>query len=1145
MNCPLCDNAGSGNTPSANRSDELQIVCPVCGVHSAVPPKVAERASDFVGRHATLKRIDEWLTDPGSDPVLILKGGPGSGKSALMAWLCGAGPAPLEPEFMAIRERIRSAIDAAHFCVATNSGTHFSLDPARFATRLSEQLSIRLPGYGAQLLLESDQKTVINVKQTSQSGSMIGVVVKQLQSRNAASVFSAILEPLLSINLERDQIVFLIDALDEAELWPDVPSIGELIAGAVETSQSYGAPNIRFLVTTRPRDNVLNRYPGQPQWDLTEDAVDDECDLREYVLSRLNAAGRTDSNLSDKFVESSEGNFLYAKTALDFWIPRLDEIQPGVELDLPPQLDGIYTSFLQREFGSNKKGREHWKQESKYLLGTLGVAQESLDAEQLQFVLDFDEMDRIQDTLTLCAPYLDGDRPNGPFDLYHQSFREFLFDSEHNSDFLLSQADANARTAHRYLDSFGHDWGSCVDNYGLQHTPIHLAEAARHSSRYKRPQFISRLIELVADSSYREERLARVGDTAALQKDLLRTVEEACLNEARDAFDWIAAAVKEFDAFRAGQTDPSRVFQLAESGNLAAAEEHLDLFNAETCWQRVSLLIAAWLGADSSPDSARQLLAKLEQSPIYIDPLSQLAQRIGDALATAPQTVYTGASLPSPDFNLIESILMRARGGSAVQGEELLDSSIHEQNVELLAHLEGQREAMASELISQIGGTLAPRPGAQTSDYLGGIDGPYLVGFAIEYPEEGKSALEEYIDLLAANGYVFYRNRSLWALLYFIVQHPEQAFVKAFSRRICEAALAGSHIGFEEYMEIAQTALQQERGQAPARFDERLAAGLAEAEKFNEPLRGKGDIWGQNKRRLGALAESLFLVFGDAPKAGNLVAEALELQFGFAGYEAPACLALAESSYIVNRDASDLIHAALQRSKQAAHCVQDPLFCARTSSRCNAMEIYWRKQLDAAMSASDLSKTIERFVQNPLAAEFSAIHIVGEDYPERQPPPFHLEIPDWARQARSLEELGRVYEVNLTAMLNANREPSWASDHQLPMGSEVRIPDPEMVQLMATWLSVLALVTPGLNNNERVRLVQSMIPVVVENPVAVDTVLARLLLLVRPENLEIFAPKPPTHMDRAVYNTVLPQVDEKDKPNVHNGGRSFMRPDIN
>ncbi|WNM59729.1 zinc ribbon domain-containing protein [Candidatus Nitrospira allomarina] len=1095
--------------------------CPQCGILVKVLPKAAERASNFVGRYSTLRRIDSWISgNPVAEPALVLTGGAGSGKSALMAWLCGAGPASSDQEIDAVRKRVHKSLDAVHFCIATTSGTSPSLDPARFATKLSEQLSFRIPDYGAWLLANADRQTEINVKQIAESvsGTMIGVLVEHLSGKDPSSIFSAILEPLASIPLPQGQVVILIDALDEAELWPASPTIGELLAGALDGGAEGVAGRVRFVVSTRPVDLVTDRFPREAQWDLIDDAADDSSDVLTYVRARFKrSAPHADPAFAQKFTEASQENFLYAKTALDYWLPRLNQLDPKKELDLLPKLNGIYSSFLQREYGS-KEGKKLWKDESKPLLGTLGVAQEKLSDVQLQFILNIDEMGRLQDALQQCDPYLEGDRPNGPFDLYHQSFREFLFDQKHNHKFPLSEADDNARTAVRYLDRYRGDWDKCFDDYGLRHTPTHLAEAARHSRQPKRDDFIQRLISLVGDSEFQKAHEKRLGDAAALQRDLERTLEEACHNDSPVALRLVFDATRELQAFRHQQMDPKQVFEAAEAGDLDRAEKLLEIFFAEPHWHRASLLVAVWLAAAGARrDAAQSFFARLEDDPLDIRPLPTLSERVSDALSDTPPERRLTDLIPQDHPELIQQILQRMRGLNA--DEEVLASELDPNSFadvqEQLDQLDQRQQALVSQLGEGVDPTVKDREG---TSYLGGIDGPHLVAYSLADSAKGDDSLSEYVQLLAANGYVFYRNRSLWGLFCSILRHPKQNWVKQFSRLVCEAALAGSRVRFAEGVPIAQRVIEKAKGKPKLRpmFDELLVLAKSRASELEkqpgrgltEPSRGRGDTWGHYKRLLGILAEALSVVIGDTEIASNLVDLALDRPSGFAGYESPACLALAESALIAGPGAEDRIHKALQRASESAHCVQDPPFCARTTSRYNALAHEWRDQISMPVQATELAKRIDCFLKNPYAAEFGAVHIVGEAYLGRANPPVHLEIPSWAQKAATLRDLARFYERTLADFVRLNREDIRRADEILPIGTEVRVPDPEMSYLLASYLSALVIVTPGLDTAKRTRLIQSLVPMTVSSPTAIDTVLARLLLVARPDDPELFARLP-------------------------------------
>lgn len=404
-----------------------------------VPGPVADRAQGFVGRRSTLEKVAAWLkAPPEGNRFLVVTGEPGSGKSAFMGWLAGAGPDPADPHNAALRRMVNEALDAVHFCVAASGGASASQNPYEFGRHLAMQFAAADPGYARDLARALGVEVHGDARAQVNYGKVIGVQIGTVNIADPVSLYLMTCTPLRSI-CEADpsrQFVILVDALDEAELATATTTIGQLIADSLEFP-----PGIRFLVSSRDVHVVIKRFPPDACWDIVKDASADRPDLAKYVLDRCSSASTPpDDLLIAQVIDASDGNFLYAKTVLDFWLPRLGQMSWPIRLALPPKLDGIYAEFLQREYGDSPK----WRQMSRPLLATLGVAQEPLDRVQLRFILEA-EADALQDALQLCQPYLDGQRPAGPFELYHRSFRDFLFDAERNTGYPVNVHDAHAR----------------------------------------------------------------------------------------------------------------------------------------------------------------------------------------------------------------------------------------------------------------------------------------------------------------------------------------------------------------------------------------------------------------------------------------------------------------------------------------------------------------------------------------------------------------------------------------------------------------------------------------------------------------------------------------------------------------------------
>lgn len=273
------------------------------------------------------------------------------------------------------------------------------------------------------------------------------------------------------------------------------------------------------------------------------------------------------------------------------------------------------------------------------------------------------------------------------------------------------------------------------------------------------------------------------------------------------------------------------------------------------------------------------------------------------------------------------------------------------------------------------------------------------------------------------------------------------------------------------------------------------------------PLLDGHDSWGAHKRRLAAVAEAFTLVFDDPSRAVALIDLGLEIRYGFAGFEAPACLRLAEAARIADPDDHARVERALERALAAAHCVQDPPFCAQITSRCNALARRWRGLVTAAPgSPLEVEAVVARFRRDPSAAEFGAIHVVGEQYPPRQLPPVHLLFPDWAADAHTLHALARLYERPVGDLLRLN--PGLDADTELGNGQEIAIPDPGFAPLVASCFTTEAAVAPGLPRTQRAALIKSLIPLALTDTLCLDTILARYLLVAQAHDQDLLAMLP-------------------------------------
>ena len=199
---------------------------------------------------------------------------------------------------------------------------------------------------------------------------------------------------------------------------------------------------------------------------------------------------------------------------------------------------------------------------------------------------------------------------------------------------------------------------------------------------------------------------------------------------------------------------------------------------------------------------------------------------------------------------------------------------------------------------------------------------------------QGEELLTAYIDLQATNPYDVYRERSLWAVLGAVacLPHPEQALHHLI--RLAEGAFAPSPVRFAEALPVSLLARRVLAGGSSADLLNAGEWAVQEADELSAVR--TSDRWSHHRRRLAAHAEAAALL-GDRAAAESLLDRAIGLPIGFAGYQAPANVTLAEANIIARPDQPDAVGAALRAALVAAHNVQDPSFCARTTAGVDAV----------------------------------------------------------------------------------------------------------------------------------------------------------------------------------------------------------------
>jgi hypothetical protein len=1036
-----------------------------------LPQHVHENIQHFIGRAWLLPSLLDWLkTD---ERLFLLTAKPGTGKSMITAWLAGAGPLPALPEEQARLRQVRGLVRAAHFFQAASGNTA----PKAFAQNIAEQLTNTVPEFGDALVDALSGRAKIyhieqNVEQAQAGAQVIGILTKSLtldmgELGDELSFDRVLRDPLKALYKRgyRSPLLLVVDALDEAITYTGAISIPQLLTKLVDLPSQ-----VRVLATTRPDPPVLYLFPTLTPVDLIQAAPANTDDVRSYVRARLGlpeAAER--EGLADRLAKAADGNFLYAHLVLEDLLPHLAEVDDLDALPLPADLSELYQSFLNRRIGPN---RALWRDQVRPLLGLVAVGQGAgLNRGQLDRITRQDT----EGTLETWKQYLDGALPDGPFRPFHKSFADFLLDDARNQAYHVD----GPRTHERLVDYYwpaangAKPWAGW-DAYARHYLPTHLADAAQGRPTNEGHPLVERLVRLMTNDEFQAEYRLHVKDLAALQADLDRTLRAAAADLDPTALRLIPKAAFALIDFRRRELRPEPLFAAASEGEVDSAAGRLDLFEADERWRQAARLALAWLGATVNATKARQVLDRLP--PELDETLARLALH-AEAAVGGPAVGSVPLRQPVPDYDLAEALVKRVEG----QGV----------NVELLIHY-GHTDA------------LQDTEGLTKTGYLAEEDGPVLVSFAAANPTAGDGYFDRYLTTLQGYSYAEYRNQSLWFLLAEAVKHPNPDWVKAMTARMAAMALSPAGADFQEGMWITVLALQAAAGQPGPRHavDDYARATYSMADDFGpSPHNSRySDTYGSLKRRLVAFAQCFARLLNQPNDARRFMDKALAIaEFGFAGFQMPACLTVAESYQVSVAGAAQPAEQALAFARTAAHNVQDPTFCARSTARYNAMRcIWWNGAL-----GGDLAGVVRRLAEDASTPEFAALHIVGERYDGRRGG--GLPRPEYPGHATSLRELSDLYHRPLTDFLRLNHEFGWQADTPLNFDTVVRVPERGLATLIACRLSAAVLSTAALSQLEQVALIQALVPVAAANPTTLNTVLARLLLAAQPSDPGLLA----------------------------------------
>jgi len=481
-------------------------------------PRLADTTSfdkppaDFTGRDWVFDAIAAWLDRP-SSPIMLIVGGPGSGKTTIASRLVVAAD---EHTTLAGGLRPGGQLVVAHSCQLADGWRPF-------LEKMVRAFAARWPAYVTAARRATTRTGAIAIQaQGTISGEQSFQSIRIEDGVSPEVAFQALVQqPLYDIaqsGAPTAPAFILIDGLDEV-LASDWETLADFIAAGAKLGWP---PQVKLAILSRRDSRILRMSAYVIELDSDHEAA--RRDIVAYASRRLaDRVGPQEVRLiAEQIAAAAAGNFLYARTVLNAALEDATDppaiaanvdrvLKPG---QVPVGLHAAYVDMIQREVGFNT---ERWSTRYRPVLGLLAIAPEGFTAEELAGITDRPRTD-ISDNLRLMQRLVVETQTSRKFRLFHSSFATFLLT---DTEYGVSAVEAGQMIASYFVNQHAEHWDEASD-LAVQDTDRFFIEAIEAATdRRKGRELSDRLAELLLDPTFVEAKLARGG---AAHLDLRRAI---------------------------------------------------------------------------------------------------------------------------------------------------------------------------------------------------------------------------------------------------------------------------------------------------------------------------------------------------------------------------------------------------------------------------------------------------------------------------------------------------------------------------------------------------------------------------------------------------------------------------------------------
>ncbi len=335
-------------------------------------------------------KFSAWFGDETSkNRAFIISGLAGMGKSVIAAVIC---------------KRFAKHVAASHFFQYNNSQYN---NPNILLQSLAWQLSQVVPTYKEALIKK-----------------LSGKLGQSLTSMNIEGLFSVLFkEPFSSIADSGKRILIVLDAVDESDN-DGRHELANLISNHLHKLPS----NIRFLITTRPEKNLIDRFRQLNPLFIEGNDERNLSDLKLVLQQRISGANSLAADFLDSLAERCDGLMLYAS-----FLSEIYNNDPSAFCidSLPKGIEEHYERYFRRlkcELGQDISEDRFFS-----LLSALAVAKEPLPEAFLESLCGFENSTRKMQKVRKAISSLLVVNEDKSISFFHKSLRDWLVDkSEHD-----------------------------------------------------------------------------------------------------------------------------------------------------------------------------------------------------------------------------------------------------------------------------------------------------------------------------------------------------------------------------------------------------------------------------------------------------------------------------------------------------------------------------------------------------------------------------------------------------------------------------------------------------------------------------------------------------------------------------------------